>query len=126
MAVAQLWIVRQHSTHDMDTLSLLEWAEFVVPITVYSVLLYFFSLAYRRTKLRPFALWIFAAIVYIIALLARFIASFCYLTSRETLIVFTAAYDALWMVGLVINATAFVMLIRYLLSERERRGKDAA
>jgi hypothetical protein len=110
----------------MDTLSLLEWAEFVVPITVYSVLLYFFSLAYRRTKLRPFALWIFAAIVYIIALLARFIASFCYLTSRETLIVFTAAYDALWMVGLVINATAFVMLIRYLLSERERRGKDAA
>ncbi len=110
----------------MDILSFLRWVEFVIPITVNSVLLYFFFLAYRRTKLRAFALLIFCDIVYIILVLARFTDSFWYVTSRGQLIIFFAAYDILWMVGLVVNAIAFVMLIRYLLSEHERRGKDAA
>jgi len=110
----------------MDTLSFLTWAEFVIPITVNSVLLYFFFLAYRRTKLRAFVLWIFSDIVVIIALLTRFIASFCYVTSRGELIAFSATYDILWMVGLVVSAIAFIMLIRFLLSEHERRDKDAA
>ena len=110
----------------MDILSFLRWVEFVIPITVNSVLLYFFFLAYRRTKLRAFALLIFCDIVYIILVLARFTDSFWYVTSRSELIIFTVACDILWTIGAVGSATAFVMFIRYLLSEHERRGKDAA
>lgn len=110
----------------MNIFSFLEWAEFVIGITVSSVVLYFAYLGYRQTKLRALALWIFSTIVYIILLLARFIGSFCHPTTRGTLIIFTVACDILWTVGAVASATAFVMLIRYLLSEHETRGKDAA
>jgi hypothetical protein len=110
----------------MNIFSFLEWAEFVIGITVSSVILYFAFLGYRQTKLRALALWIFSTIVYIILFLARFISSFWYVTSRSELIIFTVACDILWTIGAVGSATAFVMFIRYLLSEHERRGKDAA
>ena len=110
----------------MNMLSFLTWAEFVIPIAIDSVLLYYFVLAYRRTKLRPFALWIFSFIVNTILLLARLVASFCYVTSREILIISYAAYDILWMASLVVFAIAFVMLIRHLLSEHEKKSKAAA
>jgi len=118
--------VRQHSTNDMNIFSFLEWAEFVIGITVSSVFLYFAFLGYRQTKLRALALWIFSSIVYIILILARFTGSFCYPTTRGTLIIFAVACDILWTVGAVASAIAFVMLIRYLLSEHERMGKDVA
>ena len=98
-------------------LSLLRSADFLVTFGVNAVVLYFSFVAYRRTKMRAFAFWIWSAGIALIQTMALH----TYGSSRSTLShsdaeTFQVFYRTFYIVGTVLGTLGTVMLVRYMLA----------
>src|ERR1017187_1246596 len=110
----------------MTLKSFLQAAEFVTSVAVGLTVLSFSFSAYRRTKLRAFAFWIWSCTLSVILMTAWYFFTLYPVSSREHYFTSSVIYRILFMVDNVLGAIGSVMLIRHVLAERERKDKDVA
>src|ERR1043166_4372446 len=110
----------------MTLTSFLRAAEFVTSIAVSSIVLCFSFSAYRRTKLRAFAFWIWSCALAILLMSAWYMRILSPATSREDYMTFTVIYRIIFMANNVLSAIGSLMIIRYVVADRERKDKDVA
>jgi hypothetical protein len=106
----------------MTLIPLLRTAEFVSTIATHTTVLVFSFLAFRRTKLRPFALWIVASTIGIVLMSGWYMRSISPRLPPAEYMTYEAIYRVGFIVDSILAATGTVMLIRYVLAKSEFRS----
>ena len=110
----------------MNLTSFLRAAEFVTTIAANSTVLCFSFSAYRRTKLRAFAFWIWSCTLGIILMSAWYMRTLSPPTSREDYMTFSVIYRIIFIANNIVNVIGSLMIIRHVVAEGERKDKDFA
>ena len=99
----------------MTLTSFLRTVEFVTFFAATSTVLYFSFAAYRRTRLRAFAFWIWACTIGLIQMSAWYIHIHTPPSSHADEMTFNVIYRLCYLVVTILGAIGNVMLIQHLL-----------
>jgi tellurite resistance protein TehA-like permease len=100
----------------MTLTTLLRTVEFGVSIACSSTVLCFSFAAYRRTKLRAFALWICSSALGIILMCSWYTRSLSPQSSHADYMTFSVIYRLAFIANVIVSAVGSVMVVQHVLN----------